>query len=178
MSTCRVAVWLRDRPTDVPSGLAHRRISRLVLLLVVGTTAYYYKPLVEAFGPDPVFEFALLFGLSFLIGTYLLSPDLDLEDSDPAKSWGIVQVIWRPYARVFKHRGISHTPLIGTLTRVVYLAGIGYVAGAVLQSLMGWGWEISIYDLSRLWTFHVTIVLAGLVASDVVHLVADRFFSK
>ncbi len=130
----------------MPSGIAHRRIACLFLIVALSLTAKYYEALVGAFGPDPVFEFALLFCLSFWIGTTLLSPDLDLSDSDPTRGWGVVQVIWRPYARVFRHRGLSHTPFVGTLTRIAYLACVVYVISALLQSFMGWQWRISVFD--------------------------------
>jgi uncharacterized metal-binding protein len=162
----------------LPSGVAHRRIAFLVLIAVLSLTAKYYDSLVRVFGPDPVFEFALLFCLSFLVGTTLLSPDLDLSDSDPTRSWGVVQVIWRPYARVFRHRGMSHMPLVGTFTRIGYLGCVTYVISALVQSFMGWHWRISVFDLSRLWEPQSLCIFAGLACSDVAHLIADRFFSR
>jgi uncharacterized metal-binding protein len=141
-------------------------------------TAYFYEALVSWLGLDPTFEFVLLFSLSFLCGATLLSPDLDLADSDAARSWGIIQIIWRPYSRVSRHRGLSHTPVIGTLTRIVYLGGVIYVLGAVTQSLIGLDLQISVYDLPRLWSARSLCVLAGLISADLIHQVADRFFSR
>ncbi len=150
----------------------------MVLFAVQGLILPYYDVFVAVLGPDQVFEFALLFCLSFFAGTYLLLPDLDLRDSDPAKSWGIVQVIWRPYARVFKHHGFSRTPVLGTLSRVVYLGSICYVISAVIQSLMDLDWAISVYDFPWLLSPRSLCVFLGLAASDLVHLVADQFFSR
>jgi uncharacterized metal-binding protein len=155
----------------VPSGLAHRRIAGLALVVTLTLTTYFYEALVSWLGPDPTFEFVLLFSLSFLYGATLLSPDLDLADSDPVRSWGIIQIIWRPYSRVFRHRGLSHAPVIGTLTRIVYLGGVIYILGAVTQSLIGLDLQISVYDLPRLWS-------ARSLSADLIHQVADRFFSR
>jgi uncharacterized metal-binding protein len=161
----------------VPSGLAHRRISAVVLVLVLYLTVTFYDTLIIWLGPDPTFEYLLLFCLAFFCGTVLLSPDLDLIDSDPAKSWGIVCFIWRPYARLFKHRGVSHMPVVGTLTRIVYLSLILYVLGTVAESLLGLTLPISMLDLHHFWVPETACVLAGLVGADMIHLVADRFFS-
>jgi uncharacterized metal-binding protein len=162
----------------VPSGLAHRRIAGLVLAIALLLATYFRGALVSWFGPDPTFEFMLLFSLSFLCGTILLSPDLDLADSDPARSWGFVQVIWRPYSRLFRHRGLSHTPVIGTLTRIVYLGCAIYIISAVTASLIGLDLQISVYDLHRLWSARWFCILVGLISADLIHLVADRFFRK
>ena len=70
------------------SGLAHRRIASLTLVALLGATVYTYDELVQIFRRDSVFEYSLVFVLAFLAGTYLLSPDLDLADSDPSRSWG------------------------------------------------------------------------------------------
>lgn len=161
----------------MPSGLAHRRISALVLVLVLYLTVTFYDSLLIWLGPDPTFEYLLLFCLAFFFGTVLLSPDLDLVDSDPAKSWGIARIIWRPYARLFKHRGVSHMPVVGTLTRIVYLCLILCVLATVGESLLGLTLPISMHDLHHFWMPETACVLAGLVGADVIHLVADRFFS-
>lgn len=160
----------------MPSGLAHRRISAVVLVLVLYLTFTFYDSLILWLGPDPTFEYLLLFCLAFFCGTVLLSPDLDLIDSDPAKSWGIARFIWRPYARLFKHRGVSHMPVVGTLTRIVYLSLILYVLAMVGESL-GLTLPISMHELHHFWAPETACVLAGLVGADVIHLGADRFFS-
>jgi uncharacterized metal-binding protein len=162
----------------VPSGLAHRRIAGLVLLVTLFLAVYTYESLVAWFGPDSTFEFVLLFILSFLGGTYLLSPDLDLSDSDPARNWGIVHVIWRPYSRIFRHRGLSHTPVIGTLTRIVYLGGVITIVFSVSRGLMGLDLQISAFDPRYLLSARPICVFAGLVSADLIHVAADRFFSK
>lgn len=164
--------------TDVPAGVAHRRIAALVLVLVLAGTVHAYEDLVGWLGADSVFEYTFLFCLAFLTGTYLLSPDLDVSGSDPARSWGIVQTIWRPYASVFKHRGVSHVPVLGTLTRLLYLAALAYVCGSVLYSLMDRAWPISVDDLRTLAGPRAVCLFAGLVVSDLAHLAADRFFSR
>lgn len=161
----------------MPFGLAHHRISAVVLVLVLYLTVTFYDSLLTWLGPDPTFEYLLLFCLAFIYGTVLLSPDLDLVDSDPTKSWGLLRFTWRPYARLFKHRGVSHTPVVGTLTRIVYLSLILFILATVGESLLGPMLPISIHGMHHFWVPETACVLAGLVGADVIHLVADRFFS-
>ncbi|NPB03856.1 MAG: hydrolase [Thermotogae bacterium] len=65
--------------------------------------------------------FTILFLLGFFFATYYLSPDLDLEGTRPVRRWGKLSFIWRPYAAVMPHRGLSHIPILGVLTRLGYL---------------------------------------------------------
>lgn len=162
----------------MPSGVTHLRIAWLALIGIVVATAYGYDHLVAWFGRDSLFEYLLLFAISFLAGTCLLSPDLDVTGSDPARSWGVAGAIWRPYARLFRHRGVSHLPVIGTLTRVLYLGAVAYVVAATVESLMGWTWPLALSDARVLWGPKTACVLVGLVAADLLHVAADRVFGR
>lgn len=63
----------------------------------------------------------IVFGLSYLFSSLMLSPDLDLRSNSARRRWGILGFIWIPYTKLFKHRGLSHNLLFGPLTRVGYL---------------------------------------------------------
>lgn len=65
-------------------------------------------------------EFYLVFTAGYLVGTFLLSPDLDLPQSKPSKRWKGLRFLWRPYQMFSKHRGLSHVPILGTAVRSVY----------------------------------------------------------
>jgi|Deesub1362B_J571_1020462.scaffolds.fasta_scaffold05699_2 uncharacterized metal-binding protein len=64
------------------------------------------------------------FSLAYAAASLLLSPDLDLARSGPARRWGALRWLWLPYAWLFRHRGLSHSPLWGPLTRLLYLAAL------------------------------------------------------
>lgn len=117
----------------------------------------------------------LLGGLSGLI----LTPDLDVNQTYTTNKWGklikvggcisfsrvkkwagpIIGAVWEnywlPYGKWFGHRGISHTPLLGTLTRVAY----GCVWLLPLLAMP--------YAFSLAW-------LAGLAWSDFWHFILDE----
>ena len=77
---------------------------------------------------------ALFLPLGTLIGTFLLSPDLDMWTASPIKRWGPLRFLWAPYAFLHKHRGYSHNPFLGPAGRLFYLAALSapiylYVSG-------------------------------------------------
>lgn len=92
----------------------YKNHDRIGILTSVATVVVSWLLVVPAWVFGPIF-------LGCLVGTIWLSPDLDLHHSRPTKRWGWFKPIWKRYAKRSKHRGISHTPVVGTLTRVLYL---------------------------------------------------------
>ena len=77
-------------------------------------------------------------------GGWLMTPDLDVNGTTFEEYrlykifWpiGFVwQNFWAPYGLMFKHRGWSHTPFIGTLTRIAYILGV-LICGSFLANQM------------------------------------------
>jgi uncharacterized metal-binding protein len=110
--------------------------------------------------------------VSFLIGTFFLSPDLDLM-SDHYRRWGPLRIIWYPYRRLVNHRSwISHGPVWGTAIRIAWLAVVSLPVLGVLGLL-------NVVTLDRVISWlsghprGVFAALVGLEASSLVHLFAD-----
>lgn len=89
----------------------------------------------------------------------IVSPDLDIDHRTVSENVlpGILGwlwfIYWWPYAKLHKHRGSSHWPLIGTMVRVVY----------------GFWWLVLLdIELLKLWP-----LLIGLIVSDMTHLLMD-----
>jgi len=62
--------------------------------------------------------------LAYLAGTFYLSPDLDLSNTvrtASKRAWGRLGFLWVPYGWIFKHRGVSHSWIVGPFTRIAYL---------------------------------------------------------
>jgi len=106
---------------------------------------------------------------------WLVTPDIDVdhrtyEERRIRRALGPVGVVWQmlwcPYALLFRHRGVSHWPVVGTLTRAGYLAAIvavlatvvGYDVGLAVARAPAWAW---------------VQLLAGWMAQDIVHLALD-----
>lgn len=120
----------------------------------------------------------LAFAISYLFSSLLLSPDLDLGRSDSQNRWGMLRVLWLPYAALFRHRGLSHNPLFGPLTRIGYLgllvaaamAGLHYGFEVDLAFLEYW-WEK--LDGTPLWAIGI-----GLMLPNEIHILADRLLKN
>ena len=162
----------------MPSGKTHTRIDLFLLVLVIGLAICFWHPLGRLVGRDELVEYGIVFVVAYLFGTFLLSPDMDLNTSDPMRNWGVLRLLWRPYAQLFTHRGLSHTPVLGTLTRVLYILALGYAVAAVANTLFDLGWKLSVRDLGRMEPQVLIWGLCGLCSPDLFHIVADRLFKK
>lgn len=109
----------------------------------------------------------LIFAVAYVTASLFLSPDLDLERSSTAYRWRQARVLWKPYAALFRHRGISHSPVWGPLTRLAYL---GLLAGA------GWGVLRAVADIPPLSfpTAAIAPALVGLYLPHLLHVALDR----
>lgn len=162
----------------MPSGKTHIRIDLFMLVIVMGVVVYFWGTLAKYLGRDEVFEYWVVFVVAYLFGTFLLSPDMDLHTSDPMKNWGVLRLLWRPYSAVFKHRGLSHMPIVGTLTRVVYILLVVYCLLVLANMSFDLGWKISGRDLKEIDRNTVVWGLCGLCLPDIFHIVADRCFKN
>jgi len=108
------------------------------------------------------------FALSYTCASLLLSPDLDLARSAPARRWGPLRPLWAPYALLFRHRGLSHSLLLGPLTRLLYLGGLAALALLALHHLAG------VPLPQRVPGWLPGPVLAGVYLSHFLHVGLDR----
>ena len=112
----------------MPSGRVHNLINIAVYAVLSAGTLYLSEQRQMVVTPSQ----ALCFTVGFAVGTFLLSPDLDLAEGhvDSKRRWGPLGFLWAPYGMLFSHRGLSHTWILGPLTRLIYLA---------LMALLLWG---------------------------------------
>ncbi|WP_291428633.1 metal-binding protein [Deinococcus sp.] len=118
----------------MPSGRVHNLINIAAYsVLAAATLVASRQELVSVTSVQ-----ALNFTLAYAAGTFLLSPDLDLAEGrvDSKRHWGILGVLWVPYGMMFSHRGLSHTWILGPLTRLAYLAVMVALVVGVLTYLM------------------------------------------
>jgi uncharacterized metal-binding protein len=162
----------------VASGRTHETVN----LVALGAIAVGYGyGVVQGYGPDldlvaPA-PFRLAFALSYLIGTFLVTPDLDLaENRVRAKSnWGLLGLLWVPYGALFKHRGLSHSWVVGPLTRLIYLGLLGLTISyllAIAGPYLGYtfSFETRVADD---WRELALGALLGYYLSQWLHLIAD-----
>ena len=147
----------------MPSGTHHLRLE--LSLLPVFLVGLY---LMELGWPElPIFAAAYLFS------SLLLSPDLDLRSNSARRRWGVLGLIWVPYIKVFKHRGLSHNLLFGPLTRIGYLFLLGAI---VIYALNYFGIRANIQiHLDKELSAMIGI---GLYLPNVLHILYDYFNSR
>jgi uncharacterized metal-binding protein len=112
-------------------------------------------------------ESLVAFASAFAFSMLFLSPDLDLARSGPMRRWGPLAFLWWPYAKLFRHRGISHHVLWGPLTRLLYLAVVAGGIAAGVGALVGRPLRLGRLPIDG-W-----VVLAGVYVPNVAHAIVD-----
>ncbi|MBM5800712.1 MAG: hypothetical protein FJ077_07725 [Cyanobacteria bacterium K_DeepCast_35m_m2_023] len=119
---------------------------------------------------------ALIAASSFLAGGLLLSPDLDTR-SNATRRWGPLKLLWWPYRRLLSHRSlISHTPLIGSSGRLLYLLVLAVGLCRLAQPLGAPQPSQLLTTAQELWQQQRPLLiaaLAGVEASAWLHLIQD-----
>ena len=161
----------------MPSGRTHFALE-LALLPAIVALALWLNHLTGYYSLDEITPPSVAFVLAYLFSSLFLSPDMDLARSGPQNRWRCLRVLWLPYVALFRHRGMSHNPILGPPTRVAYLAGI---VGTVVYGLhYGLGWKLTFPD--HWWTDLRALPLwaigIGLLLPNEVHILADKVFSR
>ena len=162
----------------MPSGRTHEAINLTAFGLLVGGYAVaqsqgYTAEYDVLLAPETVGVFTA----AYFTGTYLVTPDLDLaENHVRAKSnWGLLGLLWVPYGKLFRHRGLSHSWLVGPLTRLLYMALVALALGwgvSALSPYFGYTFRIRL-ALRDNWQELAVGALAGYYLSQWLHLLAD-----
>ncbi len=129
---------------------------------------------LDSVAPLPA-RVAFLF--SYAVGTFLVTPDLDLaKRSVRAKSnWGVLGWLWYPYGAIFRHRGISHSWVVGPLTRLLYLIILALALSELVRVAGGaLGFALMLRaELFGNWAWLLIGFAAGYFISQWLHLLAD-----
>lgn len=178
MAKIKSSEFLRkpDGSLRKPDGYFHRRITLYfspLALLLGGAVSYFLCR---------DFFFAGIYGICSFFGCLLgviLDPDLD-QEMVSSSEWFIVKIpilgliisgiwvgYWLPYALLTKHRGLSHWPVFGTLTRVLWLIPAFFV---IRWFLLG---DLNIQE----WLFNLPCLcmFLGLCLADFGHYLRDYY---
>ncbi len=161
----------------MPSGRTHDKITLWCLPLIAGF----------AFLATNSLPLTMITALSFLVGGFMLGPDLDIR-SIQYKRWGLLRWIWLPYQKTLRHRSrLSHGPIVGTALRVVYLAvwiALFTIAIAEILNLL-WDAQLTWQNLSVTFRFLINhyltewlAILIGLELGAISHSVSDVIGSQ
>ncbi len=117
-------------------------------------------------------EEGVLFSGGYLFATYFMSPDVDIYRSGPVRRWRWLSILWLPYSLLFSHRGLSHVPLIGTLTRIAYLGVVALIISLIVVRDTG---VIEVW--LRAHRYELFWVAAGMFVADTLHSLLDGVFT-
>ena len=117
----------------------------------------------------------------------MLSPDLDLSSSGSSNRWGIFRFLWYPYNKLFSHRGISHSIIFGTLTRIIYLFLIYsfflfiyfYINNIIkIKSIdIFIVYFFDMINVVKLYKKESILIFIGLNVPGILHVLADDIYS-
>lgn len=168
----------------MPSGKTHDWFNTLflfILLIILVPIAYQMGFFKNSFFKNCSY----LFVGAYLVSTFLLSPDLDLHRNRSKNNWGFIRFIWFPYSKLFKHRGLSHSLIFGTLTRLFYLYIFYFIALLVyfffftktvlFHELPFFFIDVTMDDFS--WAYPFSLLL-GLYLPAILHTILDIIVSN
>jgi uncharacterized metal-binding protein len=141
----------------------HRRFN--YLLFTIGCLILNYFNLFNLY-------MMITFAIGFILGTEFITPDLDGQ-STPTQRWGF---LWIPYRILRKHRGISHSYVLGFIERIAYL----FLLISILILLIKSEAYISTikYIITPAIMAIIIVVLVGIATANGLHIVLDRVTSK
>lgn len=131
----------------MPNHRTHEKINIAVLIILLILIA----PLTNI-------ATAIVFTVAFILCTFYITPDLDIN-SKPYRRWKLLRIIWWPYKRMFKHRGLSHNPIFGPLSLIGYIIII----------------PIIITIFFRLEYYFLIVFIIGMLIAIETHILSDRF---
>ncbi len=130
--------------------------------IMVGTSFQWQRTVPFAFG--------------WLLATFVLTPDLDIG---PKNRKSVVSILLYPYSVLFKHRGISHSFILGTITRIIYVYVIFIIISALLayfsiiKDETNYLSLILAYDYQKEHYLIFTWIVIGMSLADACHIVID-----
>lgn len=117
-------------------------------------------------------EFIITFSALFCYSTLFMSPDVDISDKIKLFSLkGLFTLPFRLYSKIFSHRGLSHSIIFGTATRILFLAALLslllFIFGAALPE------KRSILYFFKTYKPYIIWGCLGIFFADICHLVLD-----
>ncbi|MCI5051774.1 MAG: DUF2227 family putative metal-binding protein [Simkaniaceae bacterium] len=117
-------------------------------------------------------EELLVFSGVFTYTTLFMSPDMDVANKIKLLSVrGILSIPFRLYAYFFRHRGISHSVLFGSLTRILWL--LGCAAGIFFLVYSSLPTQKTLYKFYYLHRDLIHLTVLAIVLADLCHLLLD-----
>jgi len=129
--------------------------------LILWGIFYFFKP---------SYNLLIIFSVCFIYATLFMNPDLDLVNKIKFFSIkGLLTLPFRGYSLIFRHRGVSHWFLLGTITRILWLSAFFYLILYLVDKPLLHKKEF----LSILKTDFFQYGFFAIVTADFCHLILD-----
>ena len=142
----------------------HTKFNLFLALPILAVSAYYLF--------HPSWKCLALFSATYFYSTLFMSPDMDLAHQ--IRLWSIRGILTSPfrlYSKIFSHRGLSHSIVFGTLTRLLFLAALVLlVLFLINQSIPN---RDAFILMLRKHQAYFSYGFAGVFLADVSHLLLD-----
>ncbi len=131
----------------------------LILPALVGLGYYFIQPSEKVL---------IIFVAAFTYATLFMNPDLDLVHQIKLFSLrGFLTLPFRGYSKIFKHRGISHSFLLGSFTRITWLSAILFLLS------FAFSFSDNIFSFCKQFKTYFIYALTGICLADWSHLLLD-----
>jgi uncharacterized metal-binding protein len=125
----------------------------------------------------PPYVLLMTFVVTFAYCTLFMNPDLDLAHNIKLFSLrGVLTLPFRLYSLIFKHRGLSHSLLFGSLTRILWLAGMGLLVFYIVYETLPSTYSFAAYY--KHYKYYIWYAAAGMCLADWSHLLLDLRIRK
>ena len=113
-----------------------------------------------------------IFSASYLYATFVMTPDVDVANKIKLLSLrGIVSMPFILYAKIFRHRGLSHRIIIGSITRVLWLILCVFIIFLIFKIGHIFTSSFTKYILEH--KQFIISAIAGIIIADFFHLSLD-----
>ncbi|PWU16520.1 MAG: hypothetical protein C5B45_00330 [Chlamydiae bacterium] len=131
----------------------------LILPVLLGFGYYFFQPSERAL---------ITFTATFTYATLFMNPDVDLVHKIKLFSLrGFITLPFRGYSKIFKHRGISHSFLLGSFTRIIWFSSILFLLG------FSFSFSDNLFSFCRYFKTYFIYALIGICLADWSHLLLD-----
>jgi uncharacterized metal-binding protein len=124
---------------------------------------------------NPSYNLLIIFIVCFIYATLFMNPDMDIANKNKLFSIkGLLTLPFRVYSLIFKHRGLSHWIILGSVSRILWLSVFLYLILYLLdKSLLN---KKDFFSILR--TDYFLYGFFAIVLSDFCHLILDFKISK
>lgn len=102
-----------------------------------------------------------------------MTPDLDISDKIKLISIrGFFSIPFRLYAKFFRHRGLSHHIVLGSISRIVWLLIFFTLLAIALNYALPTPYEL--LGFYKKYKPYIFFTILGIFLSDMCHLLLDK----